>query len=116
VLVDGYVVELVAEAGCRDEVRAHVQRDGDELVVGHLALVIGPDDLGVLVDALDHEVGLDGDVPLREQRAEPLAGHRLGERAVQRGDEDDLGGLAHALALEVVIREEDELQRAPPGT
>jgi hypothetical protein len=46
-----------------------------------------------------------------EQRAEPLAGHRLGERTVERGDEDDLRGLAHALALEVVIREEDELQR-----
>jgi hypothetical protein len=32
--------------------------------------------------------------------------------APSRGrDEDDLGGLAHSLALEVVIREEDELQR-----
>ena len=41
VLVDRHVVELVAEAGARDEVGAHVERDGDQQVEGDLALVVG---------------------------------------------------------------------------
>ena len=69
VLVDRDVVELVAQAGAGHEVGAHVERDRDQLVVGDLALVVGDEDLPVLVDPLDHEVRLDDDALLLEQRA-----------------------------------------------
>jgi hypothetical protein len=41
VLVDRHVVEFVAQARAGDEVGAHVERHGDEQVVGDLALVVG---------------------------------------------------------------------------
>ena len=59
VLVDGHVVELVAEPGAGDEVGAHVQRHGDQQVERDLALVVGHERLALGVDPLDHEVGLD---------------------------------------------------------
>ena len=110
-LVDRYVVELVTEAGAGHEVGAHVERDGHQLVVGDLALVVGDEHLPVLVDPLDHEVRLDDDALLLEQRAEGLARDRLGERAVERGDKDDLGAVAKAAPGEEVVGEEGELQR-----
>ena len=67
--------------------------------------------LPVLVDPLDHEVGLDGDALLLEQGAERPAGDRLRERAVERGDVDDLGAVAQATLGEEVVGQEGELQR-----
>nr|WP_245616118.1 hypothetical protein [Phycicoccus jejuensis] len=100
VLVDRHVVELVAEPRRADEVRAHVERHGDELVVGDLPLVEGDDDLPLLVDPLDHEVGLDGDALLLEQAPERPARDGLRERAVERGDEDELVPGQDAAVLE----------------
>ena len=39
------------------------------------------------------------------------AGDRLGERAVQRGHEDELGAVAQAVLAQPVVGEEGELQR-----
>ena len=110
VLVDRHVVELVAQARAGDEVGAHVERDRDELVVGDLALVVGDEDLPVLVDPLDHEVGFDDDALLLEEGPEGPARDRLGERAVERRDEDELGDLAQPALAQPVVSEEGELQ------
>ena len=63
-LVDRGEVQLVAQAGAANHVGAHVERHADQQVVLDLALVVGDDLLGVRVDVLDHELGLDLDALL----------------------------------------------------
>ena len=111
VLVAGDEVHLVAEAGAGDVVRAHVERDRDEQVVRHAAVVVGDELLGVRVDALDGEVGLHVDVAVGEHAAELAGGDGLGEGAVQRGDVDDLDLLARPALPEPRVGQERELQR-----
>ena len=110
-LSTGDVVQLVAETGAGDEVGAHVQRDGHQQVEGHLALVHRDQGLRLGIDAVDHEVGLERDVALREHPAEVLRGDRFGERALQRRHVGDLDLVAHAALGEERVGEEGELQR-----
>ena len=111
VLVHRDVVEIVAEAGAGDVVRAHVHRDGHQQVEGNLALVERHDLLVFIVDALDHEVGLYVHIAGVEHVAEVLGGDWLGECTLQRRDVGDVHLVAHALFGEVGIGEEGELQR-----
>lgn len=111
-LVDRYEVELVAQSGAPHEAGSHVQGNRDQQVEGDSPLVVGGQLTGVGVDVLDEEVGLQLDVPLAEQRAQPGGRDRLGERVGQRRHEGELDIVAYAQRPQVRISKESELQRS----
>ena len=111
VLVAGHEVQLVAKAGPGDVVGAHVQRHGDQKVETDPPAVEGDQFRRVVVDVLDGEVGFQRDLAVDEGRGEFARGHRLGERAVERGDVGDFRALPDAVLPQPVVGEEGELHR-----
>jgi hypothetical protein len=107
--------ELVAEAGRTVDVGgAAVQRHEHGQVEGHHALVVGDQAAPGARRTLDGpgaELGHQVDALGGQQASQLPAGHRLGERAVQRCDVGEVHAIPDAAVAEVVVREEAELQR-----
>lgn len=84
-LVHRDVVQVVAQPGAGDHVRAHVEGDGHQEIEGDLPLVVGDQGLGLGIDPLDHEVRLQQDLAVVQHVPEVLARHRLGEGRPRSG-------------------------------
>ncbi len=88
-----------------------MERDGDEEIERHFALVVGDEATAGAVDLAGVELGDEVDVLLREQPAERLRRDRLRERGIERRHVGDVDVVTDAALLEVPVGEERELQR-----
>ena len=117
VRVDRDEAERVAEAGRTADVGgAAVQRDDHGQVEGDHPFVVGdqaalPARLARGLDGPGAELGHQLDALAGQQAGQLPAGHRLGERAVQRRDVGEVHPVPDAAPAEVVVGEEAELQR-----
>ena len=104
--------ERVSEPGrALDVGGAAVKRDGHEQIEGDLAAVVGDEPAADSVDLAGVELGHELDLLLAEQMGEVLGGDRLGEAAIERGREHELGVRADAALAQVPVGEEGELDR-----
>ena len=112
VLVGRDEAERVAEAGrALDVGGAAVQRDGRRAGRRGARAVVGDELAADAVDLAGAELGHELDLLLGEQVGEVLGGDRLGEAAVERRREHELGARADAALAQVPVGEEGELDR-----
>ncbi|MPM62456.1 hypothetical protein SDC9_109328 [bioreactor metagenome] len=111
VLVHRDEAALVAQPRVEHVLLAGVQRDGHQQVERQLPAVVRDQHLAVVVDPLQGEVRGEPDRALLQQVTEVTRGDRLGERPVQRRDVGDVDLVTHVSLAEVVLHQEDELQR-----
>ncbi len=104
------MVQLVAEAGTGDHLRAHVERDRHQQVVVDFLLVVGDDLVGFDLGPLDVEVGHQADLLVLQHASERFGCHRLGEGPRQRCHEDQFGVPPDPLLLQPPVGQEDELE------
>ena len=104
--------EVVAEPGRPLDVRrTAVQRDRDEEVERHLALVVADQPAALAVDLACVELRDELDVLLAQEPREVVGGDRLRERRVERRDETQLDVVPDTALVEVPVGEEGELER-----
>jgi len=111
VLVDRREVQFITQPGFSHHLGTLVERDADQQVVFHLALIVGDYLLRIRLDALDHEIRLHNNLVVVQDFPQHLGSNRLGEGAGKRCGIDQFHPVTDSQAGEVPVGKQQEFQR-----